>query len=115
MPLVGVIPCRPLPLVEMFNSIDEMTAQTEAQSSLDAAIHGRRVARLNGALSMAANAARKGDQVFVLFGGQVLYVLRPVEGHYQFIGECYVHGLMDGEGLQNLETGLTRIQTVRIR
>jgi hypothetical protein len=40
-------------------------------------------------------------------GGSVLYILRPRGNEYEFIGECYVHGLMDGEALQgvNLEKG----------
>jgi len=39
-----------------------------------------------------------GDQIFVLKGGNVPFVLRATEeGQYQFIGECYVHGIMRGE------------------
>ena len=47
-------------------------------------------------------ATARGDQVAALFGGRVLYVLRPLEHDkrkYSFVGECYVDGLMDGEGL----------------
>ncbi|KAK8201417.1 heterokaryon incompatibility protein-domain-containing protein [Phyllosticta capitalensis] len=41
--------------------------------------------------------AQVGDCVWALAGGRLLYVLRPAEeGRYHFIGECYVHGLMDG-------------------
>ncbi|KAF2825100.1 HET-domain-containing protein [Ophiobolus disseminans] len=41
-----------------------------------------------------------GDVIAVLRGGQVPYVLRPVEGgKYEFLGEVYVHGLMNGEAL----------------
>lgn len=48
-------------------------------------------------------AALAGDQVFAFLGGQVLYVLRARGDYgrtYEFIGECYLHGLMDGEALQ---------------
>jgi hypothetical protein len=44
-------------------------------------------------------AMRPGDEIWILFGGRVLYILRPVEDHYTFIGECYVHGYMRGEGM----------------
>ena len=48
-------------------------------------------------------AARLGDRIVLIFGGSVLYVLRPREGllasQYEFVGECYIHGLMDGEVL----------------
>ena len=36
-----------------------------------------------------------GDQIWALAGGQFLYVVRRVgDGCYNFIGECYVHGMM---------------------
>ena len=42
---------------------------------------------------------RKGDRVCILMGGQVPYILRPIQnGEYQLIGEAYFHGLMHGEG-----------------
>ena len=38
-----------------------------------------------------------GDRVALFLGGGTLYVVRPSEtGKYQFIGECYVDGMMDG-------------------
>jgi hypothetical protein len=54
-----------------------------------------------GYMGLAPAAAAVGDKICVLFGGQVLYVLRQnkdVETH-EFIGECYVHGLMDGQAM----------------
>ena len=39
-----------------------------------------------------------GDVVAILLGCCWPVVLRPCDdGHYQLIGECYIHGLMDGE------------------
>jgi hypothetical protein len=47
-----------------------------------------------------------GDLVCVLIGGKTPFILRPVVGgKYRFIGECYVHGIMFGEAL---EEGLKR-------
>jgi hypothetical protein len=41
-----------------------------------------------------------GDIVCVLYGGDVPFILRPdCQGHYTFIGECYVSGIMRGEAL----------------
>ena len=40
------------------------------------------------------------DEVYTFLGGQVPYVVRQREGmaeRYQLLGECYVHGFMDGE------------------
>lgn len=32
-------------------------------------------------------------------------ILRAIGGYYHFIGECYVHGLMVGKGLEESEAG----------
>jgi hypothetical protein len=32
-------------------------------------------------------------------------VLRPTEDHFTVIGECYVHGIMDGELLEMIKKG----------
>ena len=39
-------------------------------------------------------------EIVILLGGRTPYILRKDGGHYyRFVGECYVHGLMDGECL----------------
>ncbi len=43
------------------------------------------------------------DVIVVLFGGITPYVLRKMGEHYAIVGECYVHGLMNGEGMEMLE------------
>ena len=45
-----------------------------------------------------------GDMICIIFGCSVPVVLRRVstgvrDFHFEFIGECYVHGMMDGEAL----------------
>ncbi|KAK1957621.1 hypothetical protein LY78DRAFT_591968 [Colletotrichum sublineola] len=45
--------------------------------------------------------AREGDLVCLLFGGKVLYAIRRLRKYSAFVGECYVHGRMDGEALQD--------------
>jgi hypothetical protein len=65
-------------------------------------------------MGLVPRTARVGDEIFVLAGGQVLHVLRPVGECFQYIGESYVHGLMDGEALQRLDDGTTKVETVRI-
>jgi hypothetical protein len=45
---------------------------------------------------------RAGDMVAVFKGGSVPFVLRRskvIEGAFRLVGECYVHGMMSGEGL----------------
>jgi hypothetical protein len=58
-----------------------------------------------------------GDVVWALAGGQVLYMLRPVENvlnKYRFIGECYAHGLMDGEVARWLRIGEARMEDISL-
>jgi hypothetical protein len=46
---------------------------------------------------------QEGDEVWIVKGGRVPYVLRPVEGTegvFTFAGDCYVHGIMEGEYFQ---------------
>jgi hypothetical protein len=42
---------------------------------------------------------RPGDQVWVLENGRVPFVLRPVldEKNFELLGECYAHGVIDGQ------------------
>jgi hypothetical protein len=45
--------------------------------------------------------SKVGDKMCLLFGGKVLHTLRADgDGRYQLIGEAYVQGLMQGEGLE---------------
>lgn len=41
-----------------------------------------------------------GDVVCVLFGGKLPFCLRPLGDRYLLVGECYVHGLMNGEAME---------------
>jgi hypothetical protein len=60
----------------------------------------------SGAIGLSPQSAQVGDTVAILFGGKVPYLLRPAAsqpqqvGHcYFFVGECYVEGLMHGDGV----------------
>jgi hypothetical protein len=51
-----------------------------------------------GWIGLAPSAAREGDKICLFFGAQVPFLVRKAEdGLYQFVGECYVHGIIDGE------------------
>ncbi|RDW69991.1 hypothetical protein BP5796_08388 [Coleophoma crateriformis] len=55
----------------------------------------------DGNIGMAPAAAKKGDIVCVLFGCSIPVVLREGnnDGTYALVGECYVHGFMEGEAI----------------
>lgn len=53
-----------------------------------------------GLIGLCPKDTQAGDVIAVLDGGLVPYVLRPLgvseAGHYELVGECYVHGRMHG-------------------
>lgn len=52
----------------------------------------------NGWLCLLPQATKVGDVIILARGGRVPLVIRSDEnGHYTFVGEAYVHGIMDGE------------------
>lgn len=60
-----------------------------------------------GYVGLAPGEARKGDFIVILHGFSAPFVLRKIEGRgkrrYEVVGESYVCGVMDGEGLDGLE------------
>lgn len=59
-----------------------------------------------GYLGLAAEAVHQGDVVAILLGCNCPIVLRPYgDNLFHVIGECYVHGLMDGEILSQENGG----------
>jgi hypothetical protein len=55
-----------------------------------------------------------GDQVVVLFGGRVPFVLRKKSKHYRLISDCYVRGIMNGELINAWKQGLIESEDVQI-
>ncbi|PMD47156.1 hypothetical protein L207DRAFT_506181 [Hyaloscypha variabilis F] len=79
---------------------------------------GRKLAITQGnCMGLVSKAARVGDEIFVLAGGQVLHTLRRKGERYKYLGDCYLHGFMDGESLNRLgdgSDGTVRLERVRI-
>ncbi|KAI1079949.1 HET-domain-containing protein [Whalleya microplaca] len=65
----------------------------------------------NKYIGMTSGEAQEGDEVFVILGRDTPMVLRPTSsGEYEVIGDCYVHGIMDGEALLGAIDGPWRIR-----
>ena len=67
------------------------------------AIHRHHVTRKffeseSGRMGLLPRSARKGDHIFVFPGSSIPFVLRQCSEGYRILGDCYVHGMMDGEG-----------------
>ena len=64
-------------------------------------------------IGLGPSTMQKGDIICILFGGRVPFVLRSRSGPvresfntgdgFTLVGECYVHGLMDGQTTQEAE------------
>jgi hypothetical protein len=50
-----------------------------------------------------------GDEVWILGGGQVPFLLRPTGKRYLFVENCYVHGVMEGEVIDDWESNVATV------
>lgn len=87
--------------------------RVEWGSLLFATVGRRLVLSDNGYMCLAPGETQVGDRICIL-GGHVVYVLRPTGESWSFVGECYVHGLMDGEAMSLLENGVFKLQEFAI-
>ena len=70
------------------------------QVAMNAAIKRRRLGMtMQRYLGLFPRGTEPGDQVCVFTGGWVPFVIRRHQdgNGYQLLGECYLHGIMDGE------------------
>jgi hypothetical protein len=58
---------------------------------------------VNSHLALVPISASADDQIVVLSGGKIPFVLRATGNTFLVIGPCYVHGIMDGEGFPREE------------
>ena len=85
------------------NTTEEIALATQfLQSQLQAAYGRRFFTTSKNYMGLAQSGVRIGHAVVVLHGGKTPYLLqrkRRGSSGYRFVGECYVHGLMNGETL----------------
>ncbi|KAH8892325.1 hypothetical protein GQ53DRAFT_864260 [Thozetella sp. PMI_491] len=64
--------------------------------------HRRFYRSMAGRYGWAVDGTKHGDVVALFYGCSYPFILRPQgSNRYRIIGDCYIHGLMDGEGLGN--------------
>lgn len=80
------------------------TAAT-AYTSFLSLTQSRRFAGTNtGLTGYVPTGATKGDLVCIVYGANVPIILRRQgENRYTLVGECYMHGIMDGEAVKRVE------------
>jgi hypothetical protein len=81
------------------------TSETEdsfiSNSMIRQAVHSRRLfLSAQGYMGLARYDAIEGDKICILHGGQIPFILRQEGQFHRFKGECYIHGVMDGEGMR---------------
>jgi Heterokaryon incompatibility protein (HET) len=75
----------------------------------------------DGKLGLAHEQTENGDEIWIFMGAITPFVLRKtdeVDGDKavrQFIGSAYVHGVMKGEAMEDLEKGKYEVEVVSIR
>ena len=70
----------------------------------------RMVVSRKGYLGLVPFETERDDLVCVLLGGEMPFILRPKGNYYTLVGECYVHGIMDGEVLEAAHDGSIQLQ-----
>ena len=90
-----------------------LRAKQKIRMSIKSSTFGRKIMRtVNGSIGLAPGSGQVDDKICVLYGGSVPYVLREQRSNcYTLIGECYVHGFMDGEAMKFLHSGEPKEET----
>jgi hypothetical protein len=83
----------------------------EAFSDLCTAINGRVIIRTkHGYMGLAPENTKEGDSIFLLEGGKLPFVMRKNGENWAVIGDCYLHGIMNGEAFENQKCGTVWIE-----
>lgn len=97
-------------------SLGEMQRAHHMRSSMACTVSHRRFFwTTKGYMGVGSEALKVGDKIRGFLGGQMLYAMRPRStpqpppgngpGEFRFLGECYVHGFMDGGALRYRSDG----------
>jgi hypothetical protein len=66
-----------------------------------ATCHRRLILSKRKYLGLAPELTEPGDKICILGGGSVPFILRQEEGRWISVGESYIHGIMDGEAVDD--------------
>jgi hypothetical protein len=57
-----------------------------------------------GWIGLGPEGTQQGHVIAILYGADVPFILRPINGSYNLIGECFAEGIMYGEVIRDLES-----------
>ncbi|KAN0120243.1 hypothetical protein V8E51_002451 [Hyaloscypha variabilis] len=93
--------CWPASLRSTYQDLNKYSLiKSSSRFQAAIAISGRTLfSTIEGDLGYGPVSSLPGDEVWVLENGRVPFILRPTRNNFSFslIGECYVHGIMDGQ------------------
>lgn len=70
----------------------------------------------NKKVGLAPRGTRVGDEIWIFLGAATPFVIRRIDGEsYILIGECFVHGIMKGEAMEDLRKGRYKLSQVALR
>lgn len=101
----------------MAGSGDSIVSMIDFSSAVYHASCGRRYfSTKKGYIGIAPADTKPGDVVCIFFSGPTPFIIRPSEfvSSYTFLGECYVHGLMNSEALNMMDQGLLQNDTFEL-
>lgn len=94
----------------------EATVLEAAQRAVSVQLTRRLMISANGYIGLATKRVRSGDLICILFGCSTPVLLRPNDGGgFQLVGECYVHGLMEGKAMEWMDEGKYQTEVFNIR
>jgi hypothetical protein len=93
----------------------EMTANDLFHYRLPSHWRSRRfITTMKGYAGLGPTSCVPGDLICIILGCATPIILRRVEGHFVVVGECYVHGIMHGETMADLDAGTYKLRDFEI-
>ena len=94
--------CELFDLTDVEHDLELKLMRSVMKRVMDIVIRDRTFAVTENSLGFVPRIAREGDVVCILLGCSVPVILRPstASSGFLFLGECYIHGLMEGEYMQ---------------
>ena len=104
------------PLQAHLNAIERSLSGLYASDAIRACCGRRFITTTKGRVGLAPADSKEGDVICVFLGSGTPYVLRPnaagagKSSTFSFVGECYLHGIMNSEVLDMLERNDTELE-----